>query len=78
MVGLAIAVGAVYQLRRHFFRKCPMCSGRLRLDSVKDPLGMNITKTAIFTIFKGPRRCTETWKCQACGHEVLERRLEWG
>jgi hypothetical protein len=46
------------------------------LDEIRDPLGVNLSKKVTISIFKSPRRCTQTWKCRACGQ--VEVREVWG
>ena len=73
-----IAVGrAGYQIWRYFFRRCPQCKNRLKLDEIRDSMGHNISKTVTVSFWKGPRRVTETWKCVSCGFVVSEKRWQW-
>ena len=61
---------------QHYFRKCKECSGKIKMDSHKDPLGFNVSKNMTFSFWQGPRRYTEIWKCQSCGDEEHVKR--WG
>ena len=74
-LGLPIAgivLGLGYAIWRHYFRRCPRCDGRLRMSDYRDSMGWNLTKTITLSLWKGPRKNTEIWKCKDCGHEESE------
>ena len=76
IIGIVAAGSVGYSVWRTFFRKCSKCGGRLRLDSQKDSMGMNISKRVTISFWRGPRKMTYVWKCTRCGEEVIERNWE--
>ena len=62
---------------RYYFRKCKKCGGKIRLEKHKDSMGHNLTKNITISIWEGPRRYKETFKCKNCGHEDTESYLWW-
>jgi uncharacterized protein with PIN domain len=73
LIGLGIAASIGYEVWRHYFRRCSKCGGKIRLDEYKDSMGHNITKKVSISFWKGPRRNTETWKCQSCGDTEVDK-----
>lgn len=65
-------------VRAYRFRalRCPECGGRLALKSVKDPMGISISKKVSFSIYQGPRKYKEIWSCEECNHQVEKQ--YWG
>ena len=74
---LSFIAVAVYHIWYTYFRKCTKCGGKIRLDEVKDSMGHNITKTITITFWKGPRKYTETFKCQSCGATETHKSWSW-
>jgi len=72
-LALAACVGLAAFVWQSCFQRCRRCGGRLRLDEIRDPWGVNLSKKVTISIFQTPRRCTQTWNCRACGQvEVRE------
>ena len=69
IVGIITFVSFVlYKIWLYFFQKCVKCGGRFKMDGHKDSMGMNLSKNVTISIWSGPRKYTETWKCSECGH----------
>lgn len=59
-------------LIRYFVRsrkRCEKCGGKYKLEKLEDPMGVNVSNKISFSLYKGPRKYKETWKCESCGHK---------
>lgn len=74
--GIGFIIAAIYQIWRFYFRKCIKCGGKLKFDSQKDSMGMNISKKITFSVWDGAREMTYVWKCEKCGMEITETNWE--
>ena len=72
-IAILVFVGLIFTLWSYFGRTCALCGGRLRLEQQSDSLGFNLSKRITFSLWKGPRRYSETWKCKKCGNETTHR-----
>lgn len=77
LFGVGAVIVAAYEIRKYFFRRCPKCQSRLRLDEIRDSMGHNLSKTVTLSFWKGPRKITEIWKCRECGYEITEKSWKW-
>ena len=69
MLAVVVAVGFFARaIWFQFFRKCPKCGGKLKLDSRKDSMGFNLTKKITISFWDGPRSETEYYKCEKCDY----------
>ena len=66
---LFLGVYAGFRIWRAFFRRCNECSGRMRLDSLRDPAGVNFARYFSISFYNGVGRHIETYKCRQCGIE---------
>ena len=73
LVGLGIAGSIGYEIWRHYLRRCAKCGGKIRLVECKDSMGHNITKKVTISLWHGPRKNTDTWKCQRCGDTEVHK-----
>ena len=64
---LAFAAYAVFGIGRMFLRRCRDCNARMKLDSLRDPRGVNFGRYFSISFYNGPGRQVETYKCGACG-----------
>jgi hypothetical protein len=62
---------------KNYFQKCNVCGGKFRQDSYKDSMGHNISKSVTVSIWNGPRRNTEVWKCQSCDYQETKKYWTW-
>lgn len=67
---LAIIIPLHNILKQKEKKQCPKCSGNLKLLQVEDSMGVNINKKISFSIYQGPRKYKETWKCENCSNKV--------
>ena len=74
---LVVLILVGYEVWFRYFRKCPRCGGKIRLDEYKDSMGHNITKTVTISFWKGPRKNTEIYKCRSCGETETKKYWSW-
>ena len=73
IVGIAITINICWFIWRSYFQKCKKCGGKFRKISYKDSMGINLSKRVTISIWKGPRKNIEVWKCETCDHQETKR-----
>lgn len=67
VIGLLVVAGIYMRVKS--FPKCAKCGGELKLESIRDPVGFNISKRLTLSFYKGPRKYKEELMCPACGNK---------
>ncbi|NRA15573.1 MAG: hypothetical protein HRU04_08760 [Oceanospirillaceae bacterium] len=70
IVLVAIAV-PLFRLIKARNSTCTKCGGKLILDELTDPTGININKKLTISLYQGPRKYKEEWKCEVCGEKTI-------
>ncbi len=74
---ILFVIGLFYGIWDMFFRACPKCNGRLKMDEMKDSMGKNISKLVTVSSYKGPRKMTYIYRCKQCPYEIVKKSWEW-
>jgi len=76
MIGIIFFIIISYRVYRRLNVKCTYCKVKMRLVSVSNYTGDNKKIQVTFFIDLGPRRYTQNWLCDNCGHKKYIK--AWG
>ena len=61
-----------YQLIRLEPIRCEKCGEKMKLDSIDDPTGFNVSKKITFSFWTGPAKLKKVYKCSSCGTTAVK------
>lgn len=65
IIVLFVILGIVILLNQP---KCEKCGGKYKLDKIRTPLGINLTKRLVLNFYVGPKKYNVKWVCEKCGN----------
>lgn len=69
ITGVIVFVIVSYRAYRRLNIKCPHCAVKMKLVSVINSAGVEVNTRITASVDLGPRRYTQNWLCDDCGHK---------